>query len=265
MRALCDLTTNAILQVEKTPPLGAPVPVNGKYVVPVPDGASVQVTRDSVVLPTSDPNSVVSQAFAGLLALFPQYDNVLFNPLITDTDVDDLDFTGTITLNGDTHISRFQAGRQTGGLLVSGNAANSVAVLPVNSSVAAGDRPGVLISDTIDVSPLLPPAPPPPACEIPMVDEVMVWWKIYDFQDTQDVRSDFGALAGTNTPALRQIVEVDQEPAGLEVYVSSDDGQTWEQVNLLEPVCVCAGTQFRIAFVNFSAAKLYVASYALVF
>ena len=98
-----------------------------------------------------------------------------------------------------------------------------------------------------------------------MVNEVMLWWKLYDFQDTHDIRSDFGAFAGTNTPALKQVVEVDQEPAGLEVYVSSDDGQTWDRANLLEPVCVCPGTQFRVAFVNFSAAKLYLGSYALVF
>lgn len=265
MRALVDYATDEILQVEKTPEIGAPVPVNGKYVVPVPDGAAVQPNQDSVVLPTSDPNSIVAQAFAGQLAQYPQYDSLVFNPLITDTDVDDLDLVGPVTIDGNTYSPRLQTGRQSGGPFVSGQAANTTVILPVNDTLGGGnDRPGLLLTDTIDISPFLPP-PPPGDCFIPAADDFMVWWKVYEFDVTQDVRSEFGKFAGTNTPALRNILEVDQEPAGLEVYISSDDGLSWVQVNLLDPVCTCPGTQVRLAFLNFSPVKLYLASYAILF
>ena len=236
MRALCDYTTNKILQVEKTPSLDVGTPVNGKYVVPVPDGSSVQVTSDSVVLPTSDPNSIVSQAFAGLLAQLPQYDNVVWNPLIEDTDIDDLDLTGTIIIDGNTHSTRVQVGRGTAGPLPAGQAANTTAVLPVNDTFGPGDeRPGVLITDTIDISPFLPP-PDPGECLIPAANEFVIWWKLYEFSVTEDVRSDFGIFAGQNSPALRNIIEVDQEPTDFQVYISTDDGQTWTLVILMEPV-----------------------------
>lgn len=263
MRALCDYTTNEILQVEKTPEIGAPVPVNGKYVIPVPEGASVQVNSDTIILPSSDPGSVVAQSFAGLLAQFPQYDHVAFNPLIEDTDIEDLDLAAATTINGNDIIVRAQVGRGTGGPLVSGQAANTTAILPVNDG-AVPARPGAVVTDTIDVGPFLPP-PPAGVCEIPAVEEFVVWWKIYEFDVSHDIRSSFGLHSGVNAPALRQIVETDQEPAGLEVYLSTDDGQTWVRVNRMDPVCVCPGTDVRLAFLNFSPAKLYLASYAILF
>lgn len=263
MRALCDYTTNEILQVEKTPEIGAPVPVNGKYVIPVPEGASVRVNRDTIVLPSSDPASVVAEGFAGLLAQFPQYDHVAYNPLIEDTDIEDLDLTAAPTINGISYITRAQVGRGTGGPLVSGQAANTTAILPVNDTVVPA-RPGLLVTDTIDVSPFLP-APPAGVCEIPAVDEFVVWWKLYEFDVTHDIRSSFGLHTGVNEPALRRIVETDQEPAGLEVYLSTDDGQTWVRVNRMDPVCVCPGVDVRLAFLNLSTAKVYLASYAILF
>lgn len=265
MRALVDYVTNEILQVEKTPETGAPVPVNGKYVVPVPDGAALQPDRDSVVLPTADPNSIVALSFAGLLAQLPQYDSVLYNPLITDTDVDDLDLVGPVIINGNTYSPRLQTGRQTGGPFVSGQASNTTVILPVNDTLGGGnERPGVLVTDTIDISPFLPPAPPG-ACEIPAANDFLVWWKLYDFDVTEDICSDFGKFAGENTPSLRNILEVDQEPSGLEVYISTDDGISWVRVNLLDPVRTCCGTQVRLAFLNFSTARFNLASYAILF
>jgi hypothetical protein len=235
--------------------------VNGKYVIPIPEGASIQVTRDTVVLPSSDPSSVVAQSFGAFLAQFPQYDHIAYNPLIEDTDVDDLDLTAAPTIDGSTYITRAQTGRGTGGPLVSGQASNTTAILPVNSTVTPA-RPGLLVTDTIDVGAFLPP---PTDCEIPAVEEFVVWWKIYEFDVSHDIRSDFGLHTGENAPALRRIVEIDQEPSTLEVYLSTDDGQTWVRVNRMDPVCVCPGTDVRLAFLNLSTTKVYLASYAILF
>ena len=265
MRALCDLATNEILQVEKDPELSVLVPVNGKYAIPIPEGSSVQPNSSSVVLPTSDPNSIVAQAYAGLLAQFPQYDNIVYNPLIFDTDVDDLDLSGTITLDGTTYTTRVQTGRQTGGAFVSGQAANSTAILPVNNTLGVGnERPGLLVTDTINISSYLP-SPPPGECYVPAANEFMVWWKIYGFETDHDIRSSYGKMAGYNDPALKNIVEVDQEPSDFQVYISPDDGRSWNLATRLIPTRTCAGVEVRLAFVNFTTTKLYLAAFAVIF
>ena len=87
MRIVATLVGNDILQVEKNPPDGEPVNRNGTYMVPVAEGVKVAVEPTSFVLPSANPGSVVAQNFAGLLAQFPQYENVLYNPLIEGADI----------------------------------------------------------------------------------------------------------------------------------------------------------------------------------
>lgn len=258
MRILASRDENEILQVEKVPPEGDAVAVNGKYVLPTPEGVTVHVSSDSLILPASDPNSVVSQAYAGLLAQFPQYENILFNPLLVDTDVDDLDLAGTFIdpNTADTFSTRAQVGRGTGGPLTSGQAPTNTALLAENATVSPA-RPGMLITDTIDVGPLTGGVG---------ADEFVVYWYIYDSSTTHDVRADFGAQAGRNDPALRNVIETDQEPADLQAYISLNDGATWVEVNRLVPVGFCdKGELVRLAFRNNSTSKIYLAAYAVIF
>jgi hypothetical protein len=266
MRVLVDYPTNSILQVEKTPPVGEGEPINGKYSVPIPEAVTVYVNPDSFIDPASDPGSVVAQSYAGLLASFPSYENILFNPLIKDTDIDDLDLTAVLNEGApptEEHISRCQVGRGTGGPFTSGQAANTTAVLAANEAVETA-RPGVLISDTIDIAPLT--IDPDTGLAVG-ADEFVVYWYLYEFETTEDVRSDFGAQTGKNDPALRRIIETDQEPADLQVFLSINDGATYHEVQRLVPIAFCdPGTLIRIAFKNNNpTAKVYVAAYALLF
>jgi hypothetical protein len=262
MRIVATLVGDEILQVEKNPPNGIPVSRNGQYMVPVAEGVKVTVEPGSFVLPSSDPNSVVAQNFAGLLVQFPQYENVLYNPLIEDTDVDDLDVAGVLNEGSPvtaSHISRFQIGRGPGGPLPPGNAANSVAVLPQNDAPGVGlERPGVLVTDTIDVGPLTGGTG---------ATEFLVYWYIYEFGTTVDVNANFGFYAGTNDPAIRQVLELDQEPGDFEVFISVNDGANFFPVERLVPIAFCnPATLIRLAFKNTnSLSKRYIAHFGLLF
>lgn len=260
MRIIATLAGNSIIQVEKNPPDGEPVARNGMYNVPVPEGVKVRVTPTSFVDPPSDPNSVVAQGYAGLLAQFPQYENILFNPLILDTDMDDLDPDAVLNQGApvtESHISRFQIGRGTAGPLPPGMAANSVAVLESNDTVVP-NRPGVLITDTIDIGVLTGGVG---------ADEFCVYWYIYDFDTTVDVRASFGFFAGQNNPAIRNVLEVPQEPGEFEVFISINDGGNYFPVNRLIPIAFCnPGLLVRLAFKNTDPTKKkYLAGYAIMF
>ena len=262
MRIVATLVGDEILQVEKNPPNGVSVSRNGQYMVPIAEGVKVAVESDSFVLPSANPDSVVARNFAGLLVQVPQYENILFNPLIEGGDIDDLDPTGVLSEGAPvtaTHISRFQFGRGTAGPLPFGNAPNSVAVLPQNDAPGFGlERPGVIVTDTIDVGPLTGGVG---------ATEFVVYWYIYEFDTTPDVNTSFGFFAGQNTPAIRQALELDQEPTDFEVFISVNDGANFFPVERLVPIAFCnPASLIRLAFKNTnSLSKRYIAHYGLLF
>lgn len=246
-RIVVDLPTNDVLQVEKTPDEGVESIFNGRYSLPIPPGSAVEVTSTSTV-----PNLVIECA-AALLARFPMYSHISYNFLIDAGDVADFDLTA---LGPSGEIARIQTGRGVGPG-VFGQAPCSTAILPQNNYPSGPARPGCVVTDKVDIGPLTGGAG---------ADEFMVWWQIYEFDTTHDVRSSFGGTSGRNEPAYRNIIETDQEPAGLTVYISNDDGVTWTACARLEPTDLGVfDTDVRIAFVNTSSDKLYLAAYAFLF
>jgi hypothetical protein len=262
VRIVATLAGNQILGVEKNPLADINTPCNGTYRIPIAEGVKVSVDRGSFVLPSSDPDSVVARNFAGLLAQMPMFENVLYNPLIEDTDINDLD-TAAVLNEGSpitaTYVTRAQVGRETGGLLPSGNAANSVAMLASNDSAGLGfERPGVLITDTIDVG---------AATANQGATEFAVYWYVYEFGTTADVRASFGLFAGDNRPAIRQVNEISQEPDDFQAFISINDGANFFPVQRLIPISFCTpGLLIRLAFKNMNPErKLYLAHYAVLF
>ena len=257
MRVIGDYATFDILQVEKTPEVGEFNPFNGRFAIPVPDGASLTVTPASYILP-QDGGDVAAQCAAGLLAQFPMYDNVAYNFLLEDADVADLDTSPlppVSTIAGFTVRTRAQFGRGVGPN--PGMWPNMAAIFPANTRIAPV-RPGMLVTDTIDIG---------PATSGAGADEVMVWWHLFEFDTSHDVMSDFGGTSGQDTPAMKDIAETDQE-ANISVYVSNDDGVTWiGPVGRMEPTDLFVfNTLVRVAFVNTTAStKLYLAGYAVLF
>lgn len=262
MRIVATIADDQIIQVEKNPSIGENIPRNGTYLVPIAEGVKVAVTSSSFVLPSSHPDSVVARNFAGLLAQFPQFENILYNPLIEDTDINDLDPDAVLNEGSPitaTHVSRLQLGRGTGGPLPSGNAANSIALLESNDSAGVGfERPGVLITDTIDLGPLT---------SNQGATEFAVYWYIYSFSTSMDVRTSFGLFSGENSPAIRSVAEVDQEPSDFQAFISINDGANFFPVERLVPISFCTpGLFIRLAFRNSNPdLKYYLAQYGVLF
>lgn len=253
MRVVADLATANIIQVEKSPLVGEPRAFNGRFAVPIPEMVSVEVNATSYVLPV-DGGDVTSEAMAQLLVEFPMYSNILFNPFLTAADVADLDLTATFTPTGD--ITRAIVGRGAGPL-PTGCVPNMIGLLTENDRVVPS-RPGVLITDTIDIG---------PSTGGLGTDEFMLWWKLYEVSTSADVASDYGATAGLDEPAVRSLVEVDPEPAGFEVWLSHDDGANYTQVSRLTPTdLVTFGTLLRVAFLNTSTTtRRFIASFAILY
>jgi hypothetical protein len=244
MDILADFTTGAIVQV--TDRKDGALVVNGKVVPALPDIAPVVVDGQSYILPI-DGGDVTSRSFSNLLAQFPMYGYALFNPLLTAADVASLDLTASFGVNG----TRASVGRSTGPDV--GQSPNRTRVLRRNPVTLA---PGVLVTDTIDVSALEPGG----------IDEILIWWKLDGVLRTQDVSSAFGATAGQNDPCLVSLTAAVSEPAGFDVYASNDDGVTWYAAGYLSPTdLVSFGTLIRLAFVNSGVVDRVLSGFGILF
>lgn len=277
MRILVDLRSHLsdpdpkpeIVQVQRVPELNSSEPVNGKYVIPTPMDIDFTVTDASYVLDANgniDGGDVSSIGFAHLLAAMPQYKNVYYNPLLTSDHVAELvldqseHFTDKSLVPAATFYPRFQTGREDG-VPDDGQMPTHTALLPRNTGVTP-NRPGLLLTQEIDIGPFTLD------CDGNQVgaDEFAVFWKLYGFEVTHDIAATSGAHAGVNEPALRRIIEVEQEPTGFSVYLSTDDGANWCPVGLLENVAFCdKAKKIRLAFVNETDTKVFLACYAVLF
>jgi hypothetical protein len=260
-----------ILQVEKRHDFDVTVPINGKYVIPIIEGTSIKVDDQSYVLPI-DGGDISSLSYANLLVQYPMYESIYFNPLLDEDNVGEIatkdPFTGDPVAFVDqrymphrVYPARYQSGR-SGPDPEAGQAPNNTAVLEVNPYAGDYPHPGVLITNPIDITDLTLDEN---ECE-QGANEFMVYWKIYDFEVTDDILSGYGQTAGMNLPAIRSIKEVEQEPEGLEVYLSINKGANWHRVGRLENIAFCDHTtEIMLAFLNFTGRKIYISSYAVMF
>lgn len=257
MRILVDLGSHVagtpqITQVEKVPDTtGEGTPINGKYLLPIYPAGEFEVTDADYVLNGAgecDGYDLSSKSFAYLLMQYPMYGYVYFNPLLTADHVAELEFI-TSPFNG--LPTRIMTGQATG--LQAGQMPTHTCILPQNSKTAP-NRPGLLVTSNIDISSYTSGVG---------TDEFLVYWKLYSFNVSEDIVDEF---TDRNEPAVRQVYEADPEPSGLSVYISADDGSTWNEVNYLTPVVLSAKTTtFRLAFENTSANKVYIANFAVLF
>ena len=249
-------TDSVIIQVSPTPPVGTYTPVNGKFVVDIPDGVVPPTINETSRL-INPVNNVVDPIFQGLLRAFPGYRNVSYNPLLTSTDLALLDTTATFPFNPGPPVQFWSTRAQTGRVGVpAGVAPNSVAMLAENPHPNP-PRPGLLITDTIDIGPATGGAG---------ANNFIVYWKVYTMTVTDDVM-DYDGGSNVNAPAIKGLLEVNQTPPDFTVYLSTNGGAGYSPVGRLTPCAVCdPGDQIRLAFVNTSTtAKRYLASYAILY
>lgn len=257
-----------IVQVTGEPLTGYGFTTNGKFVIPSPLGIEFPVDSSSYVLDAGgavDGGDVSSIGFSHLLARFPMYDHIYFNPLLTSAHLAELVTDDSFYLTDRSfdpphqYFPRLQTGRAGGA--DAGQMPTATALLPTNP-VAAEERPGCLITTAIDIS-------------LHTLDcdgvaqgarEFMVYWQFLDFGVSHDIASNVGVHAGENSPSVRAASKAADSPVGLSAYLTTDEGATWCEVRLLEPVSLCnRGTSFRLAFRNDSGLKLYLANFAVMF
>ncbi len=260
MKVIINHTDDKLIEVGKTPEIGEQMLVNGRYLLPVPEGSDLDIERGAQVISddgTFGADSLVNQGFEGLLAQYPMYSNIIYNPNIIDKDVEDYDLSAGLTEVGPplvAHQSRAQLGRYPGPQ--AGNIAGSTLVLPQNNHVNP-PRPGLLITDTLDISSFVG------ECG---ADEFMVWWLIATIDTTHDVITDYGFQSGANQPALQVFNFIEQEPDGLDVLLSVNDGAAYFKVGRLEPIAFCdPATELRLAFLNRTDQKYRILGWAIMF
>lgn len=255
----------SITQVEMgTHNLSERTAVNGRYALAFPDGVSFEINSDSYVLPV-DGNDLSSKGFAELLAKYPMFGFIHFNPILSDQDL--LEFSpndawidpNVPTVN---HYPRFQTGRASSGV-DDGNSPVSTALMPINNTVSP-PKPGLIVTDPIDISSFVGSVSSGGG-----TDQFMVYWKIFSFQNSHDIlsrKAAFGKHGEKNQAALKHLVEINQEPSDLFVYISIDNGTNWFKVSRLQVISFCCKVDnFRLAFVNTGDDKVYVANYAVLF
>lgn len=236
-----------VIQVGPTPTVGTSVAANGKFVVDVPEGVQVPDPMPSTL------TALLDQVYSGLREGTP-YEFVQYNALLTTADAGLLDPSAVFPYDSGpplrTWATRAQLGR-SGAISDNGLAPNGVKLLAANTSVVPV-RPGVLITDTIDVSADVPAG----------VTNFSVYWKLLGISSGDDVMN-YGT--SENEPVIRSVTEVSQNPSGFEVYASANDGAGYTRVSRLVPVSCVAGTLLRVAFVNKGTSPVCLIAYAVLY
>lgn len=235
MNALFDLATDRLVQTVESL---TDTPINGRYIIPIPDGAAVAITA------TDTPESVAVKAVSALLVRYPMYEHAAYNYFLSAADMGGIDMDVTVPSPITSTKPRCMVGRGSGS--PSGVSLNTVAIMPRNPNTVP-TLPGLLVSNVIDISGTVPAG----------TDEVLLWWQIASYTNSGDT-----PLA----PTARTITIGDQEPVGFSAYVSNDDGVTWYPADRLLPVdLVAAGADLRVAFVNTGSSRVYLLGFAVLY
>jgi len=209
---------------------------------------------DHLIPQDGSATDIGARAAQEFLIRYPMYDYVTYNYLLEASDIAALDLAPAAPTQPGTR-PRCQVGRGIGPSSV-GQAPCSTVLLAQNAYPGT-HRPGIVITDTIDLSGVVPGG----------TDEVMLWWKLMrrDYTTIEDVVYGYGVTAN-NSPSIRTLTEVVDQPAGIVVYASNDDGVNWYQADYLEPTdLVNLGTNLRICFVNNTAAAYYLLGFVVLF
>jgi len=123
---------------------------------------------------------------------------------------------------------------------------------------ATFERPGLLLTKSIDLTATNPKG----------ANDFMLYWKCYAVSTSQDISGhlSIGSTASQNIPALRSLVEVDQETAGFQVFLSIDEGQTWQSVQRLTQIAFCDyAPTIRLAFMSNLDTEIALTHFAVLF
>lgn len=211
-----------------------PICVNGSYLIDIPEMLSINITESSVA--SNLANVVIPTA---LKQAYPAFKYLIWNPLLTGVQQDIVDSTAVFPHPTIGNIPcRFQKGVLP----------NSCAVLNANGAMS---RPGVLITSSIEL-------------EIPSQTFALY----YKVGIVEWVHDEMPTLADptVNDGGKKYMNVSNQSPVGLSVYISSDNGSSYQQAERLTPLSFGTTTSsVRLAFVNNGDTKLYLLSYGIMY
>ena len=211
-----------------------PICINGAFLIDVPE--MISLTLDDSSVATTLMEDTIPDA---LLAAYPAYSTLIWNPLHTALAQTQLDATAVFPdpLMGNIP-TRFQAG----------SLPNSLAILEKNTAMS---RPGVAITQEYT---LATPA-----------QTFVVYYKVGAVSWTpESIPTSLDPTA--NSGGLKYINVADQAPADFSVYISADNGSSYQEVTRLTPISFGTTTSsIRLAFVNNSATKLNLLSYGILY
>ena len=221
--------------VQTTRHLSENIDMNGKYVVDFPDCLKI----DRLDGPPID---IVSREIEPqFLKQYPSYDHVVYNPIIDNYDF--LDDTQNFPFSTGQTASRYKIGETP----------NTFAVLPVNTSTS---WKGVAVTQTIDISAI--------TTDGLGRETFLLYWRAVKKTISHD-QSPITLLNRENSPSRLKYVEA-EEDSQYSVYISNNDGNTYELAKRLTPVSFEERSEnVRIAFVNHSSEDIFFLSYALMF
>jgi len=214
------------------------IEMNGKYIVDFPDCIKVDKLNGT-------PSEIVAREIEPkFLQQYPSYDNVIYNPIISDYTF--IDNTMNFPFSTGQTISRYKIGETP----------NTFAVLPVNSNTS---WKGVAITNEIDIT--------AETADGLGRETFLLYWRAV----IKTISHDQAPINGTNiterinTPSKMKYTEA-EEDSQYSVYISSNGGNTYELAKRLTPVSFNEkADNIRIAFVNHHSEDIFFLSYALIF
>jgi len=219
-----------------------PFDMKGKYEISYPSAFDpLDALGNSYVFPRDNNNVIKKIIEPKFTRSFPSYSGVIYNPLLELSDLD-VDVNATLPDSNPLGV-RFK----------SGEGGNLTALIGNNDSLGY-DRNGLIITNTINIGALTSNLGS---------QTYMVYWKGVKKQYTQDT-TPIPNVHTRNEPANLFYTEVGSDL--LKVYISSDNGSTYSEVDNLVPFSFGQReTSIRLAFRNLSEDDVFLLSYAILY
>ena len=223
--------------------LTSPADMKGSYEIAHPSSLGIiPISSSSYVYPRDNGNVIKSVIEPSFLSTYPSYQGVIYNPLLDSADMT-FDSTKTFPDPNEPNPTRY----------ITGDTPNVFGVAKRNDTKGYMLR-GFAISDEIDIGALTGGAG---------AQTFLVYWKAVTRAFSLD-RTETPNTTSFNTPATLTYTEAD--PSLLKVYISINNGVSYEEVSNLTPISVSQSTtSLRIAFTNESTEDVTILSYAIMY
>ena len=220
-----------------------PYDMKGKYEISYPSTFDPLDEMGSSYVYPRDANNVLKKVIEPkFLEKYPSYEGVIYNPFLDSNDIN-VDNNATFPDNNQPLNLRYKTG----------NSPNLLSLIGKNDSLGF-DMGGLFITDNIDIGALTNNLGS---------QTFMIFWRGVKKTYTQDI---------TPTPNIHtdneasKLFYADADNSLLKVYISSDNGITFQELSNLNPFSFNQRESLiRLAFLNLSVDDVFLLSYAIMY